>query len=200
MKTKNNKMIGFRISKGILSVFFKLFFHPKIIGRENIPETGGVILAGNHRHIFDPCMPIISTKRPVHYMAKKELFSGIFGWFFKLVGCISVDRGHDNTLAKNEAIKVLEEGKVLGIFPEGTRNKTNDILLPFKYGAVSMSKKTNAYIVPFAITGKYKLFNNDLTIKFGKAFIASSDLDEANNLLSDRIKGLILESSKKSGK
>ena len=87
MKTKNNKMIGFRISKGILSVFFKLFFHPKIIGRENIPETGGVILAGNHRHIFDPCMPIISTKRPVHYMAKKELFSGIFGWFFKLVGC-----------------------------------------------------------------------------------------------------------------
>lgn len=200
MKTKNNKMIGFRISKGILSVFFKLFFHPKIIGRENIPETGGVILAGNHRHIFDPCMPIISTKRPVHYMAKKELFSGIFGWFFKLVGCISVDRGHDNTLAKNEAIKVLEEGKVLGIFPEGTRNKTNDILLPFKYGAVSMSKKTNAYIVPFAITGKYKLFNNDLTIKFGKALIASSDLDEANNLLSDRIKGLILESSKKSGK
>lgn len=200
MKTKNNKMIGFRISKGILSVFFKLFFHPKIIGRENIPEAGGVILAGNHRHIFDPCMPIISTKRPVHYMAKKELFSGIFGWFFKLVGCISVDRGHDNTLAKNEAIKVLEEGKVLGIFPEGTRNKTNDILLPFKYGAVSMSKKTNAYIVPFAITGKYKLFNNDLTIKFGKAFIASSDLDEANNLLSDRIKGLILESSKKSGK
>lgn len=200
MKTKNNKMIGFRISKGILSVFFKLFFHPKIIGRENIPETGGVILAGNHRHIFDPCMPIISTKRPVHYMAKKELFSGIFGWFFKLVGCIPVDRGHDNTLAKNEAIKVLEEGKVLGIFPEGTRNKTNDILLPFKYGAVSMSKKTNAYIVPFAITGKYKLFNNDLTIKFGKAFIASSDLDEANNLLSDRIKGLILESSKKSGK
>lgn len=200
MKTKNNKMIGFRISKGILSVFFKLFFHPKIIGRENIPETGGVILAGNHRHIFDPCMPIISTKRPVHYMAKKELFSGIFGWFFKLVGCIPVDRGHDNTLAKNEAIKVLEEGEVLGIFPEGTRNKTNDILLPFKYGAVSMSKKTNAYIVPFAITGKYKLFNNDLTIKFGKAFIASSDLDEANNLLSDRIKGLILESSKKSGK
>lgn len=200
MKTKNNKMIGFRISKGILSVFFKLFFHPKIIGRENIPETGGVILAGNHRHIFDPCMPIISTKRPVHYMAKKELFSGIFGWFFKLVGCISVDRGHDNTLAKNEAIKVLEEGKVLGIFPEGTRNKTNDILLLFKYGAVSMSKKTNAYIVPFAITGKYKLFNNDLTIKFGKAFIASSDLDEANNLLSDRIKWLILESSKKSGK
>lgn len=200
MKTKNNKMIGFRISKGILSVFFKLFFHPKIIGRENIPETGGVILAGNHRHIFDPCMPIISTKRPVHYMAKKELFSGIFGWFFKLVGCIPVDRGHDNTLAKNEAIKVLEEGKVLGIFPEGTRNKTNDILLPFKYGAVSMSKKTNAYIVPFAITGKYKLFNNDLTIKFGKAFIASSDLDDANNLLSDRIKGLILESSKKSGK
>ena len=63
-----------------------------------------------------------------------------------------------------------------------------------------MSKKTNAYIVPFAITGKYKLFNNDLTIKFGKAFIASSDLDEANNLLSDRIKWLILESSKKSGK
>lgn len=200
MKTKNDKMIGFRILKGILSVFFKLFFHPKIIGRENIPDTGGVILAGNHRHIFDPCMPIISTKRPVHYMAKKELFSGIFGWFFKMAGCISVDRGHDNTSAKSQAIKVLEMGNVLGIFPEGTRNKTDDILLPFKYGAVSLSKKTNAYIVPFAITGKYRLFNNGLTIRFGEGFTVSGDLDEANNLLKDKIKDLILESSKKSGK
>lgn len=200
MRMKSN-MLGFKILKGFLAIFFKLFFHPKIIGKENIPDTGALILAGNHRHIFDPCMAIISTKRPVHYMAKKELFKGAFAWFFKMASCIPVDRGHDNTMAKKLAIEVLDNGEVLGIFPEGKRNKTKEELLPFKYGAVSMAHKTNSLIVPFAITGKYKLFNNNLTIRFGKGFKVGDDLEKANLELEERILKLMeISSSKKSGK
>ena len=194
---KKNKMLGFRFFKGLLGIFFLIFFRPKIIGREKIPKDGGVILAGNHRHIFDPCMPILSTKRPVHYMAKKELFNSPIGWFFKVVGCIPVDRGHDNTDSKEAALEVLREGEVLGIFPEGTRNKSLNGLLPFKYGAVSMSNKSGALIVPFAITGKYRLFNNKLTIRFGKGFVASDDLERANKRLVSEIEELIAENTGK---
>lgn len=194
---KKNKMLGFRFFKGLLGIFFLIFFRPKIVGREKIPKDGGVILAGNHRHIFDPCMPILSTKRPVHYMAKKELFNSPIGWFFKVVGCIPVDRGHDNTDSKEAALEVLREGEVLGIFPEGTRNKSLNGLLPFKYGAVSMSNKSGALIVPFAITGKYRLFNNKLTVRFGKGFVASDDLERANKRLVSEIEELIAENTGK---
>ena len=194
---KKNKMLGFRFFKGLLGIFFLIFFRPKIVGREKIPKDGGVILAGNHRHIFDPCMPILSTKRPVHYMAKKELFNSPIGWFFKVVGCIPVDRGHDNTDSKEVALEVLREGEVLGIFPEGTRNKSLNGLLPFKYGAVSMSNKSGALIVPFAITGKYRLFNNKLTVRFGEGFVASDDLERANKRLVSEIEELIAENTGK---
>lgn len=194
---KKNKMLGFRFFKGLLGIFFLIFFRPKIVGREKIPKDGGVILAGNHRHIFDPCMPILSTKRPVHYMAKKELFNSPIGWFFKVVGCIPVDRGHDNTDSKEAALEVLREGEVLGIFPEGTRNKSLNGLLPFKYGAVSMSNKSGALIVPFAITGKYRLFNNKLTVRFGEGFVASDDLKKANKRLVSEIEELIAENTGK---
>ncbi len=194
---KKNKMLGFRFFKGLLGIFFLIFFRPKIVGREKIPKGGGVILAGNHRHIFDPCMPILSTKRPVHYMAKKELFNSPIGWFFKVVGCIPVDRGHDNTDSKEAALEVLREGEVLGIFPEGTRNKSLNGLLPFKYGAVSMSNKSGALIVPFAITGKYRLFNNKLTVRFGEGFVASDDLERANKRLVSEIEELIAENTGK---
>ena len=194
---KKNKMLGFRFFKGLLGIFFLIFFRPKIVGREKIPKDGGVLLAGNHRHIFDPCMPILSTKRPVHYMAKKELFNSPIGWFFKVVGCIPVDRGHDNTDSKEAALEVLREGEVLGIFPEGTRNKSLNGLLPFKYGAVSMSNKSGALIVPFAITGKYRLFNNKLTVRFGEGFVASDDLERANKRLVSEIEELIAENTGK---
>ena len=194
---KKNKMLGFRFFKGLLGIFFLIFFRPKIVGREKIPKDGGVILAGNHRHIFDPCMPILSTKRHVHYMAKKELFNSPIGWFFKVVGCIPVDRGHDNTDSKEAALEVLREGEVLGIFPEGTRNKSLNGLLPFKYGAVSMSNKSGALIVPFAITGKYRLFNNKLTVRFGEGFVASDDLKRANKRLVSEIEELIAENTGK---
>ena len=194
---KKNKMLGFRFFKGLLGIFFLIFFRSLIVGREKIPKDGGVILAGNHRHIFDPCMPILSTKRPVHYMAKKELFNSPIGWFFKVVGCIPVDRGHDNTDSKEAALEVLREGEVLGIFPEGTRNKSLNGLLPFKYGAVSMSNKSGALIVPFAITGKYRLFNNKLTVRFGEGFVASDDLERANKRLVSEIEELIAENTGK---
>ena len=96
------------------------------------------------------------------------------------------------------AIKVLEQEKLIGIFPEGTFNKTKDIIMPFKYGAVSMASKTNSTIVPFSITGKYKLFQkNSVTICFGKPYkIETDDLTIANEQLMGKVKELIINNRK----
>ena len=89
---KKDKMIAYRILKPILGPIFKWYYSPTIIGKENIPTEEPILIVGNHKHLYDQCLAIISTKRPIHYMAKKEYFDGKMSWFFKMVGCIPVDR------------------------------------------------------------------------------------------------------------
>ncbi len=193
-----NKMpFMYKIGKLILGPIFKWFYNPKIIGKENIPLKESIIIAGNHKHLYDQCLAIISTKRFIKYMAKREYFDNFkTRWFFKSVGCIPVDRSKKDEEAKEIAIKTLLNGGAIGIFPEGTRNKTNK-LLPFKYGAVSMAKKTNSYIVPFGIRGSYTFKSKDLTIKFGKPFkVGNLSLEEANTLLYKKVDELIKDTLK----
>lgn len=273
---KEKHQVGFKIFKSILGVIFTCYYRPKYLNKEVIPKDGPIIVCGNHIHLFDQCLPILATKRMLHYMAKKEYFDGPFAWFFKASGCISVDREHHGGTSKEIAEKVLNKKWALGIYPEGTRNslaskeeklkeayeylkedislakfkkiikkrmtllsqyeflktlyndnvitkeefkkalldldnyliklvKENKIskdtykdtlLLPVKFGTVSLASKTNATIVPYAITGKYQFLNNKLTIKFGKTFKVSKEdnLEEVNEKLQNEIKNIILES------
>ena len=199
MKNKD-KMIFYRILKPILAPIFKFYYTPKIIGKENIPKEGAILIVGNHKHLYDQCLAIISTKRPIHYMAKKEYFDGKMAWFFKLAGCIPVDRSKKDENATKKALEVLNNGFALGLFPEGTRNKTTKFLLPFKFGAVSMAKKTNAYIVPFGLTGDYKFRSKNLTICFGKPYKITEELEVENKKLEEIVSNLMKENLKNSGK
>ena len=192
--------IGYHILKPFLVLYFKLKFKPTVIGKENIPKEGPIILCGNHRHVHDQYNVMMVTKRVVHYMAKDEYFKGKTAWFYKMAGCISVDRSIHDEKAKSEAMEVLLKGGALGIFPEGTRNKTigtkDEVdLLPFKYGAVSLAKKTNALIVPFGISGEYTGRKGKLTTRIGKPFsVANMELDEANSVLREKILKLMQKS------
>lgn len=182
---KEINMYGFFFFKYLLGWLFKIYYPFEVEGLENIKDLEGpIIVAGNHRHLLDQCLPILCIDKPIHYMAKKEYFDSFkTRWFFKLAGCISVDRKNHDEVAKEKAINILKNNHVLGIFPEGTRNRTKDKLLPFKFGCVSMAKKTDATIIPFAISGKYKHKNNNLKIKFGEPFKVSDDLEESNKKL-----------------
>ena len=92
---------------------------------------------------------------------------------------------------------VLNDNGAIGIFPEGTRNRTKEMLLPFKYGAVSLANKTDSYIVPFGITGDYKFRSKNLTIRYGKPFkVNDITLDRANQMLFNKVKNLIEENLK----
>ena len=192
--------IGYKLLSPFVKIYFKTKFKPTIYGKENIPKSGPIILCGNHIHTHDQFNVLCVTNRVVHYMAKDEYFKGKNAWFFKLACCIPVDRTIKDENAKSKAREVLERGGALGIFPEGTRNKTfgtkdEVILLPFKFGAVSLAKKTGALIVPFGITGKYTGKDGKLTTRIGKPIdISNMELEEANELLRKNILKLMKKS------
>ena len=187
--------IGYLLLTPIMRVLFRIYYNPKIINKEVIPKEGPILIVGNHKHIYDQCLTIMATKRVIHYMAKKEYFDGKMAWFFKLVGCIPVDRSIKDHNATDKALKVLNSGGAIGLFPEGTRNKTKDVfLLPFKFGTVSMAKKTNATIIPFGLTGDYKFRSKNLTIRYGTPFkVGEMDLEDANKKLYEEVERLMRE-------
>ena len=172
-------------------------YHPKIYGKENIPNSGPIILAGNHINALDPVIAASGTKRIIHFLAKEEVSKGLHGKLFELVGIIRVYRDRNkNVKSIKIADDILEKGGALGIFPEGTRNRTDKPLLKLHHGAVSMAIKCNAKIVPFAFRGSYKPFKKGLEIEFGQPIdVSTMDINEANEYLKNSILSLLLISN-----
>lgn len=158
--------ILYRTLRPVINILIKIVFRPTYIGKEYIPKKGKIVLAGNHTNNLDCLLLISATKRTIHFLAKDELTKGIKKILFNNMGIIPVNRRIHDKNALSKAIDTLNKDKVIGIFPEGTINKTKDIIMPFKIGAVKMANDTNTPIVPFIITGKYKIFNNNLKIEF----------------------------------
>lgn len=189
----------YKIVKPPVTLLFKLLFRPKIIGIDNIPNDGRILLAGNHTKWLDPVLLVAVTKRQVHFLAKVELFHGITNFIVKGMGCVPVNRKiHDKNVLES-TYNFLEKELCIGIFPEGTINRTNDTILPFKIGAVKACSKTNTKLVPFIITGKYKLFRGGITVEFLKPIKISDNLEKENQRFMD-IVSKKLEEGNKSGK
>ena len=111
------------------------------------------------------------------------------------MGIIPVNRKIHDKNALNSAIDILEENKVIGIFPEGTINKTDDIIMPFKIGAVKMASTTNSTLVPFTIKNKYKVFKKSVILEFYKPYKINTqkrDLTDENkhlmNIISNELR------------
>lgn len=177
----------YRILGPIAVFLLKRIYRIKVVNKEYIPD-GPIIFVGNHKHNYDFISLMCGTKRTIHFLAKKELIDK-HGWLFTKLGIIPVDRNVKNKEAMAEAIKLLDNGEVIGIFPEGTHNKTEYLIMPFKYGAVRIASVTNANIVPFAITGEYKRFRKGLKIEFGKPYkiMDKRDLTKENIKLMNKV-------------
>ena len=183
----------YKVVRPLVSFLIKLLFHPKVIGLENIPKTGGVVLAGNHTKWLDPVTLVGISKRQIHFLAKEELFHGITKFIVKGMGCVPVNRKiHDkNALSIGE--EFLNNKLCVGIFPEGTINRTNDIIMPFKIGAVKSSHDTNSLLVPFIITGRYKIIGKSVRIEFLKPISVGDNLTKENDKLMKLVESKIKE-------
>ncbi len=180
----------------IASFLLKIVYQPKIINKKVIPKEGRIILAGNHKMLFDPVLVSCGTRRIVHFLAKDVFFTGIRGFFMKHAGTLPVHSGKIHKDSFKVAIDILDQDKVVGIFPEGTRNYTEKQLLPFKRGAVTLAKETNSKIIPFAIYGRYIPFHG-LRIEFGDPIdVVSMEVKQANQFLEDEVRKLLIKAEK----
>lgn len=193
-KRPEDRELGYKLLTPLMRIAFRLWYNPKIIGKEKIPSDGAIVIACNHKHVYDQCLTVMATKRVIHYMAKKEYFDGKLAPLFKIVGCIPVDRTRRDFSSAKSALAVLKKDGAVGIFPEGTRNKTDEFMLPLKEGAVAMAKRGDAYIVPCGLTGDYRFRSKNLTIRYGEPFkVDNMTLAEANEKLRGEIERLMLE-------
>ena len=168
-RTKPYKLYG--PAKYFLTFMFHFLFYPKIIGRENLPESeSGVILCCNHLHSIDPAFLIAATKMRWRFIAKTELFENSFvAWLFTHCNAIPVDREKIDRAALDCAVAALEEGSYgLGVFPEGQRSK-DGTPQEGKHGIAMLARKTRADILPCSLyhDGPLK-FRTKLTVRIGE--------------------------------
>ena len=170
----------------------KLLYRPTITIDEEIPHGEKIILAGNHIHLLDAVLVSMATDRQIYFLAKKDVFKGPMKAIFKGFGCIPVDRDGKDFATLKESIDILNQDGCIGIFPEGTFNKTPYVVRPFKYGTVKMAYKANVKIVPFAIVGDYKLFRRSVKIVFDKPYeVKTNDIKGENITLMNKVISLL---------
>ena len=189
----------YRLLRPIVVFLLKFIYRIKVIDRDNIPNDGPILFVGNHKHKYDFISLACGTKRVIHFLAKKELMNKHEKLLTKL-GVIPVDRSKKNPEVVNKAINYLNKGEVVAIFPEGTFNKTEYVIMPFKYGAVKIASTTGVPIVPFAIVGEYKVFRKGLKIVFGKPItnVDKRDLTKENiKLMNEVVKLMRCDDDKK---
>lgn len=149
----------------LLKCFYKLFFLANCEGLENVPETGGCIICGNHKRFHDPLITAAFLNRQLKFLSKAELFKfKPFGWFLTKVGCVSVDRSKGDLKAMRTCLNLLKDGNALVLYPEGTRSCKH--LEDVKPGAIMFAVKAKVPVVPVGISRLGLLRKSKVT--FGK--------------------------------
>lgn len=148
----------YAVGKGLVKTVLSPLYRFEVIGAENFPKEGGILLCSNHIHALDPPVVGMTAPRTVHFMAKEELFKApILGPLLPKVNAFPVKRGMSDREALRTALKILKSGEVVGLFPEGTRS-TDGVLKKGLSGAGFFALRGNADVMPCAIIGPYKAF------------------------------------------
>ena len=184
------------IVKGALFPLYRV----KVTGREHFPKEGGVLICSNHIDNLDPPVVGMTSPRDIHFMAKAELFQApILKGILPKINAFPVKRGMSDREALRQGLGLLKDGKVLGLFPEGTRSKNGELGEGLS-GAGFFALRSNAHVVPCAIIGPYRLFGR-LKVVYGKPMDFSQfreqkvSADTATKAIMDEIRKLISEHS-----
>lgn len=148
----------YAFGKSLVKTVLTPMYRFEVVGTEKFPKDGGILLCSNHIHALDPPVVGMTAPRTVHFMAKEELFKApVLGSILPKVNAFPVKRGMSDREALRTALKLLKEGSVVGLFPEGTRS-TDGVLKKGLSGAGFFALRGNADVMPCAIIGPYKPF------------------------------------------
>ena len=177
-----------KIVKTILKTAYRIAFRVKIKG--SVPEEGEYIICSNHINYLDAAAIVLFNKRKVNFVAKEDLFThGILNWLGHLFDAIPIKRNMQDIEAMKRCLKVLKNGELLGIFPEGTR-KGMEKNMKAKNGAAFMAIKGKVKVIPVGIHGTFKPFSK-VYINYGEPIDFSGytkdDLDKATEDIMEQI-------------
>ncbi|MDQ7792896.1 MAG: lysophospholipid acyltransferase family protein [bacterium] len=185
----------------VFRLAWAVLFRWRCTGSEHLPLQGPALFCANHRAWADGITLGVVSRRRVHFMAKEELFRWRpLAWLFRELGAFPVRRGRPDRAALRHSFRLLDEGKVLGIFPEGTRNRTGQ-LGPGEPGAALLAARSGAPVVPAAIVGDYRI-GRPLAVRVGSPFtlvppadgrINSEWLSRQSQIIMEHIANLMAE-------
>ena len=158
----------YRIACAVVRPFYALFYPARVEGLENLPDAGGCIVCANHCSAHDPVyLAIRFRRRMLHFMAKAELFRfKPLAALMRGVEAFPVDRGHNDLNAVRTALKLLSDGHVLGVFPQGTRSRDNSPT-PMLSGVAMIALRAQKPVIPVYIGGPYRIFRR-VPVRIGK--------------------------------
>lgn len=186
------KSIGRCTVKGAMYIYCKIVYRFKVIGKENIPKEGAVIICGNHKSFLDPPLIEITCGRYTRFLAKEELTKNKFLAFLGIVfDAILVRRDSKEVKALKESLQTLKKGDCLALFPEGTRNgleKGEKV----KDGAAFFAIRSGAIVVPCGIKGREK-GNRQVTITYGKPLNFSEYKNSKDKEILDKVTNEIMK-------
>ena len=177
------------LSRFILLFFVRLRYGLTVISTNNVPKTGGAIIAANHISYFDPPILGVCIARKVNFLAKKELFGNPFSyWLMHSLYTFPVDRSRSDMKALKEAIRLLKAGEVVGIFIQGTRNKGDGEAMD---GAAFLAQRAGVPILPAAIWREGRKFS----VECGKAIFpegkSKTEMEELTKKTMEGINALL---------
>jgi len=187
----------YRFARGLSKLIFIVLWRYSASGQANVPRTGPVIVAGNHVSYLDPVAMGIGLPRALTYLAKKQLFDiPLLGPIIRACGAYPLDRDAGGVAAVRAALRVLKDGKCIGIFPEGTRNLSG--AAQEKGGAALLAALSGAPVIPAAIVGtKNAKRLGKITVVYGEPIVVTrqrkadgDDLEKWTQEIMRRIRAL----------
>ena len=189
----------YEVSKFFVFLFAKTLFRFKVEGKENIPKKGGFLLCANHTSYLDPVFLGLGCPRKVVFMGRDTLFHNRFlALWMRLVGVVPVKREAADFSAMRNALRKLKEGKVVAIFPEGTRRLPEKALINPQPGAGFLAQKAEVPVIPAYLAGTFEAlpkgvkgkikFGTKILVRFGKQMKIAQDkpyLKVAEDIMSE---------------
>lgn len=188
----------YRFWRAFFRMVLVMFSRWKVYGAGNVPTNGPVLLVANHVSNWDPIIVGCALERQVCYMAKEELFNApVIGRVLPLLAAFPIKRGKSDIAALRTALDLLAEGRLLGMFPEGTRSKTGAVQ-DFKSGIAMLAYKAHCPVVPVALINSTHVLNgwlHPVKVFIGEAYIpqlpegkaSSRDLERITKEIQDRV-------------